>query len=125
MTMHLKKIERVNPMNRSETRWYVAKAPAKSISLNEIAEEIEKRSTMSKADILGVLISLVELIPQHVRNGDSVSLGSFGTFRASINSNSVPTEEEVKATLVKRVSVNFLPGTDMKKALTNIQFKIV
>jgi predicted histone-like DNA-binding protein len=123
--MHLKRLERVNPLNRSETRWYVAKAPGRTVGMNEIVDEIEKRSTMSKADIMGVLISLVELIPQHNRRGDSVNLGTFGTFRTSINSDSVATKEEAKANLVKRVSINFLPGTDMKKAIANIQFKVV
>ncbi|MCL1860577.1 MAG: HU family DNA-binding protein [Proteobacteria bacterium] len=125
MAMQLKKIERPNPMNRDDKRWYLTKAPGRTIGINEIAQEIEKRSTTSKSDIMGVLVNLVELIPEHVSRGDSVKLGDLGIFRAIVTSQSAPTSAEINANMVKNVRVSFIASTEIKKAIGGIKFQVV
>lgn len=125
MVMQIKKIERPNPQNREERRWYLAKAPGKSVGLDEIARSIEKRSTLSRADVMAVLYALVEVIPEHLINGDSVRLGALGSFRASLSSQPAATEASLNASMVKGVKVSFQAGTEVKQAMAGARFQIV
>lgn len=125
MVMQVQKIERANPLRREEKRWYLTKAPGRSIDLDVISKEIEKRSTVSRPDVMAVLYSLVELLPEHLISGDSVRLGAFGSFRASISSLPAPTPEEVNANMVKGVKIGFLAGAELKKAIALAKYKVV
>jgi predicted histone-like DNA-binding protein len=122
MTIKLNKRERQNPMNHDERAWYATKAGGSIVDLKRIAAEIEKRTSATRADITSVLISLLELIPEHLRNGDAVKLDNFGIFRVNVSSTPSPTEAEVSARNVKGVKIGFLPSTEMKEALSRATF---
>jgi predicted histone-like DNA-binding protein len=123
--MNVRKIERINPQNRSEKRWYIAKAPSKSIELKHLAQEIEKRSTVSRADVMAVLTSLVDLVPQHLSKGYSVQLGELGSLRINISSASAPTFEQINASMVKGFKISFLAGKEIKKQMMDMKYKVI
>ena len=124
MTIKLRKVERENPMNRAEKAWYLTKATGNIIDLKRIAAEIEKRTSATRADITSILISLLELIPEHLSNGDSVKLADFGMFRLNISSASSPTAEEVSVRNVRGAKINFLPSMEMKNALVGVAYTV-
>ena len=124
MVMKLKKIERVNPANRDEKLWYAIKDTGKTVDLKRISVEIEKRTAATRADISSILISLLEIIPEFLRDGDTVKLDGFGIFRINVNSTASPRPEEVSARSVKGTRVSFLPSTEMKAALSTATFSL-
>jgi predicted histone-like DNA-binding protein len=124
MVMKLKKIERLNPANRDERLWYATKDTGKTVDLKRISAEIEKRTTATRADITGILISLLEIIPEYLRDGDTVKLDGFGLFRVNVSSAPSPSAEEVSARSVKGVKITFLPSTEMKAALATATFAV-
>ena len=99
-------------------KYYAVAKKVSNITLDDIAKEIEKRSSLSRGDILNVLSNLVEVIPLFLKNGNSVSLGEFGTFRLTLKAEGKDTPEEVNARSVKRVKAVFISGTGLKKELS-------
>jgi predicted histone-like DNA-binding protein len=124
MALNLKKVERANPVNRDQKKWYLIKDTGRSIDLDAIAEEIQSRSAMTKGDILAVLSNLVQVLPLHLKNGDSVRLGSFGSFRLTVTSNGAETAAELTARNVKGTRVVFVAGTELKRELGGITYSV-
>jgi predicted histone-like DNA-binding protein len=124
MSITLKRIERTNPQDRSQSAWYATQETSKSIDLREIAQDIQDRTTLTKADVLAVLVTLEQVLPTYLNKGFSVRLGGFGSFRISVSSAPSPTEQEVTARNVKGARVVFVAGTELKKALANISYTL-
>jgi predicted histone-like DNA-binding protein len=74
---------------------------------------------------MAVLYGLIELLPEHLANGDSVRLGAFGSFRVNVSSHSALTPEEINASMVKGIKISFTAGTDLKRALAGTRCKMV
>jgi predicted histone-like DNA-binding protein len=124
MSITLKRIERINPQDRSQSAWYAMKEAGKAIDLREIAQDIQDRTTLTKADIMAALTSLEQILPTYLDKGFSVRLGGFGSFRISVNSTPAATEQEVTTRNVTGTRVLFTAGTELKKALANISYTI-
>ncbi|MDR1228795.1 MAG: HU family DNA-binding protein [Azoarcus sp.] len=125
MVMKLTKIERGNPSNPGQKKkWYLTKSAGRPIELDEIAEDIQGRSAMTKGDILSVLSNLVQVLPAHLKKGDSVRLGSFGSFRLSVASNGVEDAADLTAKQVKGTRVVFVAGTELKRELNGITYSV-
>ena len=108
--------------------YYVQSAKRQTVDLNTLADRIEKRSTVSKADVKAVLSALEYEIIQALREGQTVRLGDIGTFYTSIKSQPAETQEEAwkkGANLIKHVSCNFLRSKVISNALQpgNLQFE--
>ena len=67
-----------NPRDRS-IKYYVQAAPQKPVDLKTIAERIEKRSTVSIADVKAVLAALEFEVIQALKEGHTVRLGDLVT----------------------------------------------
>ena len=63
---------------------------------------------MTHGDVLGVLTELVEVMNNHITNGNKVKLPGVGTFYVNIRSKGAPSEEDFKGANIKGVAVKFL-----------------
>jgi predicted histone-like DNA-binding protein len=124
MPLKLKKIERTNPTNRADTKWYLTKDTGNTIDLDDIAKEIQDRSAMTKGDILAVLSNLIQVLPSHLKQGDSVRLGGLGSFRLSVTSAGAADAAALSAKDVKNSRVVFLSGVELKKELAGISYAV-
>ena len=80
---------------------------------------MEKRSTVSSADVKAVLDALQYEVMEALENGNTV-LGDLGLFRLTIKSQGAPTAAEAKkkgAQLIKQVNVQFTKSTTMRDTL--------
>lgn len=100
----------------TETILYTAaKVPGSVVDLKTICERIEKRSTMSSADIRGVIDAMTYEIKQELLNGNNVRLGeTFGSFHLTMRSNSAPTKAEVTADSITAMKVQFVPNAEWR-----------
>lgn len=100
----------------TETILYMAaKAPGNVVDLKTICERIEKRSTMSSADIRGVIDAMTYEIKQELLNGNNVRLGeTFGSFSLTLRCNSVSNKDAVTADTINAIKVNFTPNADWR-----------
>ena len=95
------------------------------VDFERIAEEIAENSTMSSGDVSGVLRQLEKVVTLHILDGTTVKLGSLGIFSATIQATACDTKEEVKASTIKRVWVNFRPAPAFGKRLKDAKTHIV
>ena len=63
---------------------------------------------MTHGDVLGVLTELVEVMNNHITNGNKVKLPGVGTFYVNIRSKGAQSEEDFKGANIKGVAVKFL-----------------
>jgi predicted histone-like DNA-binding protein len=124
MAVKLKKIQRKNPQNVSQAKWYLTQEKTGTVGVQEIAREIEGRSALSLGDVQSVLSNLVEILPVFLRLGQTIKLEGFGSFRISVTSDGTETAEELSARNVKGVKMVFLPSVELKRSIEDISFEI-
>lgn len=95
-------------------------APTTPVTLAQIVKRVEKRSTVSSADVKAVLDALQYEVIEALEAGNTVRLGDIGSFRLTIKSQGVETAAEAKkkgAQLIKQVNVQFTKSTTMRDTL--------
>jgi len=114
------------PLTQTNKSYYTARACKRSlVGLDEIAELLSLRSTLSKADVFATLIALTEAIPEYLLNNQSVQLGDLGTVSLHLSSKSESTPEDVTWRSIKELKVQFRAGKEIKKSLKSAHFKKV
>lgn len=111
-----KVVERENPVTRQKF-FYAQVADVKPVTLDKIVDLIEKRSTVSSADVKAVLDALQYEIKNALEDGKSVRLGDLGSFRPTIASRSAGSAEEFLPSNIKAVRVQFTPSSKLKSDL--------
>lgn len=74
---------------------YVAKAVhPRTVTGDDIADEIEKRCAATSVDVVLVIEALKQVMGEHLREGDKVELFNLGTFKLELESYAVDTPED-------------------------------
>ena len=105
-----------------EGAWYASLKFRTPINFREIVTAVAKRTSMSEHDTRAVISVLSVLIPEYIKNGHTVHLGDLGIFRLGISSMKEEKQEDVSAESIKAKKIRFLPGIEMKKAITDAKF---
>lgn len=101
-------------------KYYLQAAPTTPLTLSQIVKRIERRSTVSSADVKAVLDALQYEVIDALQNGNSVRLGDLGSFRLTLQSEGVSTAAEAKkrgSDLIRKVNVQFTKSTAIRDAL--------
>ena len=69
MSILIKSIERANPQNREEKKFYATVATRGSIDLDGLADLVSKFSALSRGDTYSVLLNLLDAIPAQLLDG--------------------------------------------------------
>ncbi len=108
--------------------YYPVAVVSSPLTLQDVAEEIEKYCMLTVPDIIAVVTALESSIVSHLSKGHSVRLGYLGSFRPTIAAKQVrSSREEVKASDIKRVRCRFTPSVALKRTLSKdrLHFKRV
>ena len=99
---------RKNMMEKDKPDLYYALAKSSGeIDIDEMAERIQRSSTVNWADVVCVL---------------RVRLGNIGSFYVTLRSNGVLVQKDVKEGLIKGARVRFRPGKEIKDALKTLDY---
>jgi predicted histone-like DNA-binding protein len=114
---------KTNP-NDSEIpmQYYPRAVHSGTIELDDLADQISIKSTVSPADCYAVIVSLVNEISLSLEEGKIVRLGHLGSFQVSIKGTASNSSVEVKPQNVKSSSIIYRPGSRLKKMLGNLTF---
>lgn len=84
---------------------------SRAVSTERLCEDIAAATTMSPADVTGVVRALSDAMVRYLLDGRPVKLDRIGTFRltASAAGNGVEREEDCSAAQFGSVTVRFLP----------------
>ncbi len=123
MAVSYKVIAKGNPSKpNAPKKFYASTCSSGEISLRDLAKEIAEISTMSLPDVIGVLESVVMLIPKHASQGRIIRLGELGSLRISISSEGSDKAEGVNGSKIKSSRFIFTPGKELQKTLKNLDF---
>jgi predicted histone-like DNA-binding protein len=122
--MKYRKVKRKNPRDmKADGKYYASPVNSGKITLNELSARIERNSSLSKGDILNVISNFLDEVPEYLKDGKSVQLGDFGTFRYSFSSKGAETPEQVNANSITSKRVIFTPGVKLKNQMADISFE--
>lgn len=117
-------VQRGNPAKPSDPKKYYAQLKSGGeVTLRQLIKEISARSTVSGADVTAVLESLLEIVPEKLSQGQIVRLGDLGSFSASVTSEGVASEEDFHASMIKKYSIRFRSGKELKKAVATVEYR--
>ena len=94
-----------------------------TVGIDELCDEIAETCTLTSADLKCALDRLAWSIAKHAKEGRSVQVGELGTFRMSISSKGVETEEQMNATLIRKANLLFYPGKRLRSARKEARFE--
>ncbi len=114
--------KRQNPLNREESKFYATAVFGNVVDIQRIADDISKTCTLTPADILAVIQSLVDKLPEYLGDSHKIKLGNFGTFKLSFSAVGQMEESEVSARDIKNLRVLFTPSVELKHALSKVTF---
>ncbi len=122
--LHLKSIPKRNPQApEEEPKLYASAIHEDKIEIDSLATYVAQRCSLRRADVHGVLVALMDLIPDELLKGNIVSLGELGSFYATVSSEGVDTEEELSVSMVKGSKIQYRPTKELKNKLKMLDFK--
>ncbi len=123
MSVLFKSSAKVNPRDISAPLKYYATAIRKDVTdIDKLCQLISANSTMSRADVYGVVIELLEKINHELSEGRTVKLDKLGHFSLSLKSDGVGAPEEVSSRLIKGAKINFRPDKEMRDMLATLKY---
>lgn len=114
---------RRNMMEKDKPDLYYALAKSSGeIDIDEMAERIQRSSTVNWADVLCVLRALQTEMIESFKKGEIVRLGNLGSFYVTLRSSGVLTLKEVKEGVILGARVRFRPGKEIKNAMKTLKY---
>ena len=111
-----KVVERQNALTK-QLQYYAQVSPVTPVTLDQIVELIEKRSTVTSADVKAVLDALRFEVRNALVDGKSVRLGDLGSFRPTLSSRSALSADAFLPANIKGVRVRYVPSAALKNDL--------
>lgn len=115
--------KRQNPLDRkSDSKYYASPEYGEEIDISMLAKEISKNCTLTPADIVAVIESFLDKMPQYLKSSNRIRLDKFGIFKLSFSSQGRENEEDVSSADIKSPRVLFTPSAQLKRELSDITY---
>ena len=93
-------------------KWYGKAVKRQDVTLQDIAEMISQRNSVTESDVYGVLKALVHQMKFLLQMGNTIKLDGFGNFHLTIESETVDNKSDYRLDEhVKRVKCKFTPAS--------------
>jgi predicted histone-like DNA-binding protein len=124
MPVHFKMTPKKNIMvSPPEVKYYPCAVSQGEVDLNQLSKIVAMRCTMSRADCLGVVMALSEVLSESLAEGKIVRMDNLGTFTLSIAGTPADTAHELGKANIKKAKINFKPARELTEKLRRITFK--
>ena len=115
--------KRQNPLNReADSKYYASAEYGEEIHVNAVAKEISKSCTLTPAEIVAVIESFLDKMPQYLKSSNRIRLNKFGIFKLSFSSEGHEKAEDVSSNDIKNLRVLFTPSAELKKELSDVSY---
>ena len=119
-------VERKDPQNPETPGKYYAQAQARGeAGIRELSERIQQSCTVTRADVMAVLIALEDVVASSLANGEIVRLGELGSLQISISSTGTLDAEQFHDGLINKSRILFRGGKTLQNTLATLQFEKV
>ena len=117
---------RPNPLKKDEPAKAYATAQINGeLSLKQLSRRVSMQTTVSRADVVAVLISTVENLLDALQEGKQVDFGELGKFRLHILNEGAESLEKFTSTNITGVNIQYIPGEDLKTIFGSLEFQPV
>lgn len=117
---------RANPMDKEAAHKAYAKAQINGeLSLKQLSKRVASQTTVSRADVVAVLISTVDNLLDALQEGKQVDFGELGKFRLQILSEGAETLSDFTSEKIQGVNIQFIPGEELKNIFAGMEFQPV
>jgi predicted histone-like DNA-binding protein len=123
MSILIKAVQRPNPQNREEKKFYATVATRSTMDLDGLADLASKFSSLSTGDIYSTLLNMFDALPKELLDGTIVKLGKLGNMSINVDSEGVATAEEVTGDIVKSVHLVFRPSKEFRDELKKFSIR--
>ena len=110
-------VQRINPLNKDETKFYAAPQYTEELTVMDLAKDISDACTLNVTDVEAVLTSLVRKLPMYLKNGFKIQLGNLGRVKLSFSSKGFAKAEDVDANSITSKRILFTPSTELKNEI--------
>ncbi len=118
MSVAYKKMERKNPLNKSEKKYYAQLVvTGTAVGMDVLIARIKDKSSLSAGDIKSTIANFVEVMRDELLSGHSVSVADLGTFSLTARSSGSVTREDCSSANIKSVNIRFRAATAIKPSL--------
>ena len=123
MSVPFKVVSKTNPQNKKSSKFYMQPVRKGTISRAKLEAGIVRETSLSRADVRGVLSILSDLVSDYISEGYNVRLEEVGILSLRVKSNGEENEEDINAKSVKSVSVGFRPATELRDKIAKTKFE--
>ncbi|WP_321281745.1 HU family DNA-binding protein [Marinifilum fragile] len=123
--MKYRPIEKKNPQDRSQSKFYVQPVRSGTWGRREIETYLVEKTALSKAEARGVTITLVDFIKEELLKGNAIKVEGLGTFSIRVKSDGSDTADEVTAKNVKSVIISFRSDRELREEVSKVKFEKV
>lgn len=109
MSIRYKKVQNKIKDSKTFGKWYGRAVNLGSVNTVGLAEELSHATTVTRADIMAVLIELAVTMKRHLQNSEVVKLDGIGSFRVGINTTPTEKKEEFNAKRIKNFHIVYTP----------------
>lgn len=110
MSVFYKLVKNISAVSDARNKYYARTVSIGTTDLNDIAEIIERRCSMTKADVYGVLSAMVDVMSEELKMGKTIRIKGLGTFKAGIRSRGVADPKDFHPSRdIKGLTMNFTP----------------
>ena len=119
-------VKRNNPLDQDAVPKFYAQAQANGhVEIREMADRIQKTCTVTRADVMAVLVALEDVIMEALEGGEIVRLADLGTFQIGLSGRGAETEDAYDVSMIRKARINFRPGIALSGILTSLSFSKV
>jgi len=104
-------------------KMYAYAKKAGTTDVAKLGKLVGARSSLSEADIKSVIDSLIWVMGLELASGFTVRFGDFGTFRLTLKSEGVYTDEKFSAHKIQKARIRFVPGKSLTNEIRNVTFE--
>jgi predicted histone-like DNA-binding protein len=124
MTIRYNIVERGNPAKPgAKKKFYPSIQSTGRISLRELAEEASEMSTLTTADTMAAIESLLMIIPRQMAKGNIVELGDLGNLWFHSKSKGSLRPEDVSGKNILGLTARFNAGDQFKQVMKRIKYR--
>ena len=97
----------------------------RTVGTAEVAAKIQRRSTLTVADVKGALSALGEVMIETLQEGNRIHLEGMGYFSLSLTCPATHLENQIRAGSIAVKNIDFRPEAQLKQRLKEIQLERV
>ncbi len=112
-----------NLVSPPEVKYYPCAVSRGEVNLDDLAQIVASRTTMSRPDCFGVIMALSDVIGESLANGNIVRVNNLGTFQLNLTGTAADSDEVLGKSNIKEAKINYRPSKELKNKMKKIIYK--